>query len=296
MSADKISIEQAKQDKLFYVVANVVIYREEDGRCLILKRDAREKVHPNKFAVPGGKLEWKDLPIEKPTRINGEVLDFENAIEDLLAREAKEEAGIEIYPKLEYINSVAFIRPDGIPVMLVKFAAKYKSGQVILEKGAFTDHAWVNAEEIQNLDCIQGIKEEVTRTISLFKSGTSKEHSMNAIQEALKSFNDARDWSKEGSIKDLLLNMNEEIGEFWNIIKWVNTETQTQLIRENKSEVDNFIGDMIYLVLKIAYLCNVDSEKAIRDVLAEYEKRFPANQARGNHGNTRAGGIDLKEK
>lgn len=168
MPAKEISLESAKSDKLFYFVANVVIYRD-DGRCLVLKRDAREKVHPNKFAVPGGKLEWKDLDIAKPTRMNGDVLDFENAVETLLKREAKEEAGIEITGPFHYINSVAFIRPDGIPVLLVKLAARYKSGDVVLEKGAFTDYVWVNAHEIKNYDCIQGIQQEVEKTIALFK-------------------------------------------------------------------------------------------------------------------------------
>jgi len=38
----------------------------------------------------------------------------------------------------------------------------------------------------------------------------------------------------------------------------------------------------------------VDSKKAIEDVIKEYEKRFPAELTKGNHGNTRAGGVDKK--
>src|SRR3989344_464742 len=148
--AEKIGLDNAKKDKLFYFVANVVVYRQSDGRCLILKRDAREKVHPNKYAVPGGKLEWKDLDITRPTRMYGD--------------------GIDIEGRLVYINNVTFIRPDGIPVVLVKFAAKYKQGKVLLEKGAFTDFTWVNAEEVKQYDCIQGVKEEVSETTRIFSS------------------------------------------------------------------------------------------------------------------------------
>lgn len=167
MPADKISLENAKKNKLFYFVANVVIFRQTDKRCLILKRDLREKVHPGKYCVPGGKLEWANLDINHPTRINGEALDFENAVEDLLRRETREEAGIEIDDEIHYINSVAFIRPDEVPVMSLKFAGKYKSGQVKLEKDGFTDFAWVNEKEIKKFDCIKGVKEEVTQTIKL---------------------------------------------------------------------------------------------------------------------------------
>ena len=170
MRAKEINLKEAKQDKLFYFVANVVIYRAKDKRCLILKRDKREKVHPGKYAVPGGKLEWEDFDISRPTRINGDVLDFENAVEDLLVRETKEESGVEIEKQLKYINSVAFIRPDEIPVILVKFAAKYKNGKVQPEAGGFTDYAWVNEEEVKKYDCIKGLKEEIAQTISLFNS------------------------------------------------------------------------------------------------------------------------------
>jgi ADP-ribose pyrophosphatase YjhB (NUDIX family) len=170
MAAKRISIDDAKHDKLFYFVANVVVYRDSDGRCLILKRDKREKVHPEKYAVPGGKLEWGDLDIRNPTRMNGEVIDFENAVGKLAQREVREEAGIEIYPELTYINNVVFIRPDGIPVVLVKFAARYKSGKVKLEKGAFTDYAWVDGDEVKKYPCILGIPEEVSRTIAAFSS------------------------------------------------------------------------------------------------------------------------------
>ncbi|MFC1702972.1 NUDIX hydrolase [Patescibacteria group bacterium] len=169
MSAERISIERAKQDKLFYFVANVVVVREEDGKALILKRSKNEKVHPGKWCVPGGKLEWDDLDLERPTRKNGDVLDFQDAIEDLLSREAKEEAGVDIGRRLEYVNSVAFVRPDGIPVVLVKFAARYAGGAVRIEEGAFTDHAWVNVDEVAAYDCIQGIPEEIAQSVRFLK-------------------------------------------------------------------------------------------------------------------------------
>lgn len=169
MPAGKISLRNAKEDKLFYFVANVVVYRKSDSRCLILKRSEKEKVHPGKYCVPGGKLEWRQLDIARPTRLNGDVLDFEAAAEKLLVREAREEAGIDIERDLKYINSVAFVRPDEIPVVLVKFAARYKSGKVKTEDGAFTDFAWVNKSEVKNYDCIKGIPGEIAKTIDIFK-------------------------------------------------------------------------------------------------------------------------------
>ena len=91
MPADKISLENAKKDKLFYVVFNVVVFRDSDKKCLILKRSEEEKAHPGKYGVIGGKMEWGDFDLKKPSRINGDVLDYENVVKDVLKREAIEE-------------------------------------------------------------------------------------------------------------------------------------------------------------------------------------------------------------
>jgi len=118
---------------------------------------------------------------------------------------------------------------------------------------------------------------------------------MKTVQDKIKKFNEERDWGKVWEIKDLLLNMNEEIGEMWHVIKWINEEKQTEMIKQNKEEVGNFIGDMEYLLLKIAAICNVNSEEETLKVLEEYETRFPIDKIKQfKHGNVRAGGVDDK--
>lgn len=101
--------------------------------------------------------------------MNGDVIDFEHAVEDLLVREAREEAGIEIARELAYLDSVAFVRPDETPVILLFFASKYVSGDVVPETGSFTECAWVNADEIANYPCIDGVPDDIVKTIILFQ-------------------------------------------------------------------------------------------------------------------------------
>lgn len=116
------------------------------------------------------------------------------------------------------------------------------------------------------------------------------------IQEQIKKFNDERGWSHPRQLKDLLLNLTEEIGEFWNKIKWVDAETQVKIIKEHQEEVDNDMADMLYLILKMSYMCNVNLDSAIKKVLDEYEERFPLQEMQGAHGNKLAGGIDNKQQ
>ncbi|MBN1792825.1 hypothetical protein JW826_04035 [Candidatus Woesearchaeota archaeon] len=121
---------------------------------------------------------------------------------------------------------------------------------------------------------------------------------INEAQDKVREFNEARGWKKDYNhrfIKDFLLNMAEEVGEAWSIIKWVDGETQRKLIEEHKDKFSDFVGDQLYLILKIAYLMDIDSEKALRDTLEEYEQRFPADKMKiVKHGNPLAGGVDDK--
>lgn len=114
-------------------------------------------------------------------------------------------------------------------------------------------------------------------------------------QRKIFEFDKARNWHEMWNLKDLSLNITEEVGEFWNLIKWVDDEKQKKIINENKEEVSNFIGDTLFLVLKIANQAKVDAGKALNDTLDEYEKRMPPQTMKEvGHANKLAGGYDQK--
>lgn len=95
-------------------------------------------------------------------------------------------------------------------------------------------------------------------------------------------------------MKDLLLNMTEEIWEIWNLIKRLNPEEQKIILEKEKIEVEDFVWDMMYLLLKIAYLAWVDANKSIHDVMIEHEQRFPVDKIKWKHTNIKMWWIDLK--
>ncbi len=169
--ATKISLEQAKPNKLFYIVPNAIVYRPSDRRCLLLKRSQTEKVFPGKWATTGGKLEHADFDMTKPDRIlAGDMVNFVNPIGKLLQREIREEADIKVAEAMIYTGkNILAVRPEGIPLLFMLFVATYKSGVVKPEPGAFTDFAWVNAREAKQYDCVEGVPEEIKQAIALFK-------------------------------------------------------------------------------------------------------------------------------
>lgn len=164
----KISLEKAKQNKLFYFVVTGVIYHPKLKKCLILQRSSKEIAHPGIWGVIGGKLEWNDLKNNPITRKNFDILDWEGLIEKLIVREAMEESGL-VVRDYKYLDSVVYLRPDKVPTVCVKFAVKYKKGKVKIPRD-FDNYAWVDSREVKKYQCIQGIPEEVAKTIKIFST------------------------------------------------------------------------------------------------------------------------------
>ena len=114
-------------------------------------------------------------------------------------------------------------------------------------------------------------------------------------QNKLKEFDLARGWDKDWNLKDLLLNITEEGGELWSLIKWVDKEKQKEILDKNKEDVSDYIGDTLFLLLKIANQTKVDASQSLQNTLDEYEKRMPPEiMKKVGHANTKAGGVDNK--
>jgi len=114
-------------------------------------------------------------------------------------------------------------------------------------------------------------------------------------QNKIKEFDEARGWDGCWDLKDLMLNITEETGELWELVKWINEEKQKKVIEENKDKVEDFLGDTLFLLLKIANQTKTDAQKGLEETLKEYEKRMPPEvMKKVKHANPLAGGIDDK--
>lgn len=140
-------------NKAHYVVVTGIVIK--DGKYLITKRASHEKVWPNMWTVPGGKLEVDDYSKrEKDTSDH-----WYNVCETVLKREIKEETDLEV-KNMGYLTSLAFVRPDNIPVIIISLFAEHKEGDVRLSED-MSDYAWVSLDEAKNYELISGIYEEL---------------------------------------------------------------------------------------------------------------------------------------
>jgi len=150
-----------KDRKLHRIALTCIIHK--DGEYLLTQRALNEKAFPGRWTVPGGNLEVDDY-INLPASGAGQ---WYNALNRALRREVKEETGLEV-GELNYLVDIAFIRPDGVPVVILSYWADYKSGEVKLG-GDSANFAWVNLEKAKNYDLIEGIWEEIEMVDKIIK-------------------------------------------------------------------------------------------------------------------------------
>ena len=152
---------EIKDKELHRISSTAIIYK--DGKYLLLRRSLEKKAFPGKWTVPGGGLEVDDY-INTP-KTTGDHWYF--AAENSLRREIKEESNLEV-GKIKYLLDIAFIRPDGIPIIILSFYCPYKSGEVKLDEDSI-DYAWVTYEEAKNYDMVEGLLEEIEMVEKILK-------------------------------------------------------------------------------------------------------------------------------
>lgn len=155
---------EIKDKELHRIALTAIIYNKE-GKYLITRRALTKKAFPGKWTVPGGGLNVDDY-INSPQTTSSSP-QWYYALTNTLKREVKEEVNVEI-DNLEYLLDLTFIRPDGIPVLVLSYIAKYKKGEVKHDEDTI-DSAWVTLKEAKKFDLIEGILDEIQMVDKLLK-------------------------------------------------------------------------------------------------------------------------------
>lgn len=154
-------------DKELHRIAITGIIYNDEGKFLITRRSLEKKAHPGKWTVPGGGINIDDYINTPQTHGNA---GWYNTVELTLRREIKEEVNVEV-EKPEYLLDLTFIRPDNVPVLVLSYMCKYRSGEVKIEGdgGDTIDFAWVSLDEAKQHDLIPGILEEIEMVDKILK-------------------------------------------------------------------------------------------------------------------------------
>lgn len=151
------------QNKAHYIAVTGII--RKNGRYLICKRSEKEKIFPEKWCVPGGKVTQQDfVNAPKDTKDH-----WFNVLEKTLQREIKEECNIEI-KNIGYVSNLALLRPNGFSTIIISLYAEYDGGETkMLQQDELVDFAWVTLQEAKDYDLIENIYEQIEKVDVLFQ-------------------------------------------------------------------------------------------------------------------------------
>lgn len=152
---------EPSEKELHRIAVTGIIWKEDGGvrKYLITKRSLHKKAWPGKWTVPGGGMQVDDYINTEVTYADSGSPQWYGAVEKTLRREIKEEVGLEV-SDIRYLLDLAFIRPDGVPAIVLSFYCKYSGGEVALDEDA-TEYAWITAAETRDYELIQGIDHEI---------------------------------------------------------------------------------------------------------------------------------------
>ena len=123
---------QSEDNANFFIVL-LKCWIEKEGKFLIARRAESEVHAAGTWSLPGGKVDRDDT---------------DNILQVTLAKEIKEEVGLEIDHRMHLLRNNSFTRSDGAKVVNLTFIADYKSGEAeALDQT--TEVAWLSLPELK---------------------------------------------------------------------------------------------------------------------------------------------------
>lgn len=111
---------------------------------------------------------------------------------------------------------------------------------------------------------------------------TSDDETLARMTAALLAFRDARDWRQFHNPKDQALSLSLEAAELLELMQWKNGDELLDHLREHRAEVAAELADVLGWVLLMAHDLGIDLQASFWNKLAENERKYPADRARGS--------------
>ena len=104
---------------------------------------------------------------------------------------------------------------------------------------------------------------------------------MEQLIQAIRTFNQERDWERFHTPKNLAMALSVEAGEIVEQFQWLTPEQSDALPPETRASVRDEIGDVLIYLLNLADKLGVDPLQAARDKLDQNRAKYPADRVRG---------------
>jgi dCTP diphosphatase len=105
---------------------------------------------------------------------------------------------------------------------------------------------------------------------------------LQALRDHLREFTAARDWDQFHSPKNLAMALAGEAGELLEVFQWLTEEQSRHLDPKPLAAARDEVADVLLYLVRLADQLGIDPLAEARRKLAENERKYPADKARGN--------------
>jgi len=106
---------------------------------------------------------------------------------------------------------------------------------------------------------------------------------IEALTKIINDFRDARDWKQFHNPKDVAISLSLEAAEVLEHFQWKSPEEIKEYIKTHKEHIGEELADVFYWVLLLSSDLNIDIEKALKNKMAQNNKKYPVKKAKGKH-------------
>lgn len=106
---------------------------------------------------------------------------------------------------------------------------------------------------------------------------------LNQIRSDLAVFASDRDWSQFHSVRNLSLALMGEVGELAELLQWVDDSDVSKFLASGGRErLGEELADVLFYLVRLADVANLDLSNAVRAKLAENSVKYPIEKSKGN--------------
>lgn len=112
---------------------------------------------------------------------------------------------------------------------------------------------------------------------------TDREATVETLKDWVLSFSRERNWEQFHTPKDLAVALACEVGELLEHVRYrTDEEIRAHLAREdNRREVAHELADCLWLVLRLAQVCEIDLAASLREKLELAARKYPVEKSYG---------------
>lgn len=114
---------------------------------------------------------------------------------------------------------------------------------------------------------------------------SSGNNDLQYLTSLIKAFCEDREWDQFHSPKELAIGISTEAAELLDLFRFKSPEQMQAMFADNKirEKIEDEMADVLFMVLRMAQMNNVDIKQAVIHKLQKNERKYPIEKARGSN-------------